>query len=84
MGCREPIPWPIPSHPPGLVYCSLGNRTGLTRNPRAGEFQGKGKNSTCLVSLGKEEGLGKEGAQGCTPHFGEHPLAPLHRQQSSL
>lgn len=54
-GSLFPGTGPAADHPPGLPYCSLGNRTGLMRNPRAGEFQEKGKNSTCLVTLGRAE-----------------------------
>lgn len=54
------------------------------RNPRAGLFQGKGKNSTCPVSLGRK-GLGPSTGEhrGVPPHFGETPLAPLGYQQST-
>lgn len=52
------------------------------RNPRVGEFQGKGKNSTCLVGLGRRGPVLSMGwgARDAAPHFREHPLAPLHCQ----
>lgn len=56
------------------------------RNPRAGEFQGKGKNSTCSANPGQGGGAGPSAVgerRGALPHFREHPLAPLHRQQST-
>lgn len=70
--------------PPALLdLFTLWRRMGLMRNPRAGLFQGKGKNSTCSVSLGGR-GLGpSRGAWGAPSHSGETPLAPLDCQQST-
>lgn len=55
--------------PPALLdLFTLWRRTGLMRNPRAGLFQGKVKNSTCPVSPGR---------RGSGPSTGEHRSAPL-------
>lgn len=67
-----------------LDLFTLWKRTGLMRNPKAGLFQGKGKNSTCHVSLGRRESGPSTGEhKGAPPHFGERPLAPLDYQQST-
>lgn len=55
--------------PPALLdLFTLWRRMGLMRNPRAGLFQGKGKNSTCSVSLG-----GRRSGPSTEEH-GVHPL----------
>lgn len=71
--------------PPALLdLFTLWRRTGLIRNPRVGLFQGKGKNSTCRVSPGRRESGPSTGEhRGAPPHFGERPLVPLDRQQST-
>lgn len=53
VGCEETILLQDLLPPVLLDLFTLWRRTGLMRNPKAGLFQGKGKNSTCPVSPGR-------------------------------
>lgn len=69
---------PAAGHPLGLVYCSSERRPELIRNLRVDEFQGKGKNSTCLAGLGRRGPvLSIGGERGVQPLISGSTRLPL-------